>query len=125
MEMRTPRTSRIKALGRRPAFPQAAARRHREISPVTNSGHHGGARDVCIMHRVVKTAPCIGLLLSTLGARALWAQDVPLTPAGVVAPVRLAPSTSAEHDVQIGFFGGVFGGSSSLFQPYSLVDGSG
>ena len=77
------------------------------------------------MRRVVKIVRCIGLLLSTLGARAAWAQDVPLTPADVVAPVRPAPSRSSEHDVQIGFFGGVFGGSSSLFQPYSLVDGSG
>ena len=77
------------------------------------------------MRRVVKIARCIGLLLSTLGARAAWAQDVPPTPADVVAPIRPAPSRWGEHDVQIGFFGGVFGGSSSLFQPYSLVDGSG
>jgi len=77
------------------------------------------------MRRVVKIVGCIGLVLSTRGARAAWAQDAPLKPADVVTPVRPAPSGSGEHDVQIGFFGGVFGGSSSLFQPYSLVDGSG
>src|SRR5262252_282668 len=96
----------------RPACPQAAARRHREIRPVTHNGPQGSARDVCIMPRVVKIVRCIGLVLSTLDARAAWAQDVPLTPADVVAPVRPAPSRSDGHDVQIGFFGGVFGGSS-------------
>src|SRR5215475_945978 len=95
------------------------------VRPVTHNGPQGSARDVCIMRRVVKTVRCIGLMLSTIGARAAWAQDVPLTPADVVAPVRPAPSRSGGHDVQIGIFGGVFGGSSSLFQPYSLVDGSG
>ncbi|HKF64902.1 MAG TPA: hypothetical protein VKB36_00180, partial [Vicinamibacterales bacterium] len=76
------------------------------------------------MPRVVKMVRCIGLVLSTLDARAAWAQDVPLTPADVVAPVRPAPRSGGQ-DVQIGFFGGMFGGSPSLFQPYSLVDGSG
>src|SRR5262245_39750076 len=114
--------------GSRPASPRVSTGRcpaaSRDPSCYYN-GPQGNAREVCIMPRVVKIVRCIGLVLSTLGARAAWAQDVPLTPADVVAPVRPAPSRSGGHDVQIGFFGGVFGGSPSLFQPYSLVDGSG
>jgi high affinity Mn2+ porin len=60
----------------------------------------------------MRTAVCSWVLWSILGVRGVFGQDAPSTPA-------------AGHDVQVGFFGGVFGGSPSLFQPYSLVDGSG
>jgi high affinity Mn2+ porin len=77
------------------------------------------------MRRVLRTVCRFSLLLSTLGVRAACAQEVPLTPPGAVAPVHREASTSDGRDVRFGFFGGVFGGSPSLFQSYSLVDGSG
>jgi len=77
------------------------------------------------MRRVLRKVCHSWLLVSILGVRAAWAQDVPLTPPRVVAPADSASSRFDGHDVAIGLFGGVFGGSPSLFQSYSLIDGSG
>jgi high affinity Mn2+ porin len=77
------------------------------------------------MRRVLRNVCCSSPLLLTLAVPAVRAQEVPSTPTNPVAPAHTALSMSDGHDVQVGFFGGLFGGSPSLYQPYSLVDGSG
>jgi high affinity Mn2+ porin len=62
---------------------------------------------------------------SILSVRAMHAQDLPSTSPNAIAPVQSASSKPGGETLGIGFFGGVFGGSPSLYHPYSLIDGSG
>src|SRR6478736_6087449 len=73
----------------------------------------------------IRPVVCVLLVRSILGARVASAQEPSPAPTAAVSPAGPVLARPDGDDVQIGFFGGVFGGSPSLFQPYSLVDGSG
>jgi high affinity Mn2+ porin len=73
----------------------------------------------------IRPVVCVLLVRSILGVRVASAQEPSPAPTAAVSPAGPVLARPDGDDVQIGFFGGVFGGSPSLFQPYSFVDGSG
>jgi high affinity Mn2+ porin len=65
------------------------------------------------------------LVWSIVSVRSVCAQALASTPPQNIAPPHPTWIGSEGTDVHIGFFGGMFGGSPSLYQSYSLIDGSG